>query len=152
MKLMPWLLAVACVVLAGHAQAQNRFGFSADGSEVIDSQTGLTWRRCVEGMSWGGGTCNGTATTLSLDQAAAHARKQAGWRIPNVRELDSLVDLGRASPAIDIVAFPATPASWHWSSTPFAAAAGGAWGVNFTSGSKDGSYRYSFGYVLRLVR
>lgn len=152
MRFAPWWVLVLGIAFGLPAQAQARFSYSGDGSEVTDSQSGLTWRRCVEGMAWSGGACTGTPVTYSLDQAMAHMKKQSGWRIPTVKELGGLVDLDRAKPSIDPVAFPGTPTQWHWTSTPFAAAAGGAWGVNFTNGSVDGSYRYSFGYVLRLVR
>ena len=43
-----WLIAAACLLLAAPVFAQP-YTISADGTEVTDSQTGLTWRRCSEG-------------------------------------------------------------------------------------------------------
>ena len=43
-----WLIAAACLLLAAPVFAQP-YTISADETEVTDSQTGLTWRRCSEG-------------------------------------------------------------------------------------------------------
>ena len=42
------------------------------------------------------------------------------WRLPTIIELVSIVDLGQANPSINGTAFPATPASAFWSSSPLA--------------------------------
>ena len=101
----------------GSALGQARFAYSQDGSEVTDNQTGLIWRRCSEGQSFSGGTCVGVAANFTHEAALAHARSQTGWRLPNVKELASIVDRTRQNPAIDIAAFPATPCC-AWSSSP----------------------------------
>ena len=69
-----------------------------------------------------------------------------GWRLPNVRELSSLIDPA-ASPLIDPTAFPAPLAmtgytATYWSSTPYADDPMRFWTVSFTSGNTlplDGS-------------
>ena len=144
------LLPVACGALAAP------FTVSADGQEVTDTKTGLIWRRCAEGMTASGGTCTGTATNFSYEAAVTRASTQAtntgvAWRLPNVKELSSIADKSRANPAIDTVAFPVTPASDFWSSSPYVGYAYFAWIVSFIDGYVDVSYRYNT-YYVRLVR
>ncbi len=146
------LFPAACGVLAAP------FTVSADGQEVTDTKTGLVWRRCAEGMTTSGGTCTGTASTFTHDAALTRASTQAtatatgvAWRLPNVKELSSIADKSRSNPAIDTAAFPATPASWFWSSSPYVGFAGSAWYVNFNDGYVGGSYR-DYAFYVRLVR
>ena len=96
----------------------------ANGSEVLDNKTGLTWQRCALGMFWDGGTCTGRATGHTYDDALAQSKTIArnsgkGWRLPNLDELKSIVDVNRTHPSIDTTAFPGTPPvnSWFWTST-----------------------------------
>jgi hypothetical protein len=131
------------------------FTVSADGQEVTDTKTGLIWRRCAEGMTASGGTCTGTASAFTHEAALMRASAQAtagvAWRLPNVKELSSIADKSRSNPAIDTVAFPATPSSWFWSSSPYVGNAYYAWFVNFNYGFDYGGYRGST-YYVRLVR
>jgi len=54
------------------------------------------------------------------------------WRIPNVKELQSIVDYSKTNPA---TSFPgATAAAFYWSSSPFAANSSHAWFVFFADG------------------
>ena len=101
----------------------SRYSYSAGGSEVIDSKTGLTWQRCALGMAWTGSTCTGIASGFSHEQALVEAKHHVAssgkaWRLPNVKELSSIADKTRLSPAIDPTVFPATPSYIFWSSTP----------------------------------
>lgn len=101
--------------------AETRFTPSADAQEVTDGQTGLVWRRCVEGMRFAAGLCTGTFTVVSHEQALKLAAAQAasagvGWRLPNAKEL---LSLSTASyPDRDTVAFPAVGSVGGWASTP----------------------------------
>jgi hypothetical protein len=152
----PLLVSVALLagLCGGHtAQAQARYSYSAVGSEVTDSKTGLIWQRCSAGQSWSAGTstCTGTAATYTHEAALSFAKTQTGWRLPNVKELSSITDKSRSNPAIDVTAFPATPSSWFWTSSPYAGDAAGAWNVDFNDGGVyDGSR--SYGSQVRLVR
>ncbi len=142
-------LCAACVVAP--AQAQTRFSYSANGAEVTDSKTGLTWRRCSEGQTWSAGTCTGSAATYTHEGALAHAQTQTGWRLPNVKELASWADKSRSNPAIDTTAFPATPSYAYWTSSPLVGDSDFAWVVGFDSGSVHDGNRYD-DYHVRLVR
>jgi len=145
------------VMAATSAQAQPpRYTASADGQEVTDSQTGLIWRRCAEGMNWDGSTCAGAATPFTHEAALQRATAQAAssgkaWRLPNVKELSSIVDKSRSYPAIDPTAFPATPSSWFWSASSNVGYSSYAWVVYFYDGDV---YDLNRGYAnaVRLVR
>uniref|UniRef100_UPI000A9F696D DUF1566 domain-containing protein n=1 Tax=Hydrogenophaga flava TaxID=65657 RepID=UPI000A9F696D len=136
-----------------------RFSFSsvayagdAANNLVNDALTGLQWRRCLEGMAWNGSTCTGTASTFTQEQALTHARDLSGWRLPNIKELGSLVDRTRtASLRIDSAAFPALGEPAAWSSTPLVANTAGAWAVGFTTGAVGYTNRTDITGV-RLVR
>jgi Protein of unknown function (DUF1566) len=148
------ILLSASIVLATAAQAA--LIPNAAGDEVTDTATGLIWKRCSEGQAWDivQATCTGTAMTFTHEQALQLAATQAGtagWRLPNVKELSSIVDASRASPAIDTASFPATPSKWYWTSSPYAGLSGYAWGVSFYYGSVNGDGRGSADQV-RLVR
>lgn len=73
------------------------------------------------------------------------------WRVPNIRELRSLFDSSRASPAIDTVAFPNMPASFFWSSTEQAFVQSNAWNVFFDDGRPFASDKGN-AYHIRMVR
>jgi hypothetical protein len=139
------------------AYAKERFIPSIDGTEVTDTMTGLVWRRCAEGMAWNNvdQTCTGAATEFDWGRALDHAKanREAGWRIPNIKELVSIADRLRAHPAIDVLAFPNTPTDrFFLSSTPVSFYIGFvlvqvAWFSTGTAG-KD----FADGLALRLVR
>ncbi|MBN1774399.1 MAG: DUF1566 domain-containing protein [Deltaproteobacteria bacterium] len=106
---------------------------------VADIVTGLAWQGCAAGLA---DTDCSTGQATMLDWSAARARCEAlvwagadDWRLPDPKELDSILDAGRRSPAIDPEAFPGTPVGWYWAALPYA---GGpsthAWHVNFSSG------------------
>lgn len=148
-----WLAVLGLLAgLAGAAQAQARYSYSSDGSEVTDSKTGLIWRRCSEGQSWSAGTCSGTAATYTHEQALAQAKTQPGWRLPNVKELFSIIDKSRSNPAIDATVFPATPSTYYWSGSPYKGNDAVAWDVNFDNGFVDLSSSRVNSSQVRLVR
>jgi len=77
---------------------------------VTDNTTGLMWQRGEGGkMAW--------QDALSYCKDLSRGG-YTDWRLPNNKELESIVDDTRANPAIDTDLFPnvSTP-SWYWSST-----------------------------------
>lgn len=163
----PLRIMVTALCLAGlgswaHAQSQcptnpGRFAPLADNTQVLDRYTGLIWKRCSEGQAWNGTMCTGSATTHTHEQAMSLAgQATTGWRLPNVRELSSLLDLGCHNPAIDRVAFPNTPyqtypQSYFWTTTPLTYSNSYAWMVGFSDGAVDNGGRSGARHV-RLVR
>ena len=142
--------------LVSGATAPPQWTASADGQEAMDARSKLVWRRCVEGMNWNGSTCTGTAGSFTWAEATARARaattKDAAWRLPDVKELSSLVDDGRVNPSIDAARFPATPTLWFWTSTSDANDGAYAWFVNFGTGYTGHHGFRSDRHALRLVR
>ena len=144
-----WLLGLSLCAVLGLAQAVDRFSYNADGSQVIDSVTGLTWQRCAVGMTWNGNACGGTPVTYNQQDALSLG--VSGWRLPNIKELSSIADLSRIGPAIDKTIFPMPPATGYWSSTPFVGDPKNAWYVYFDNGGFDARVRTDV-MSVRLVR
>jgi hypothetical protein len=160
--------AIAQESLAGNAHnlrlvrstlLTSAYSYNSSGSEVTDSVTGLVWRRCIEGMSWDGSTCTGAATTFTHESAlvrasATTASSGKSWRVPNIKELSSIMQLGVAgNSSFNASVFPATPASLFWSSSP--QLNGNAWCFSFSAGTTGVSYdgcNRSKSYPIRLVR
>lgn len=127
--------------------------YTVDGALVTDNRTGLMWKRCAEGqtLNMDGTGCEGTATTHNWSQALLVAASSSfgghqDWRLPNVKELFSLVETCRRNPAIHTEIFPDTPAETFWSGSPSGRFDGRAWPVNFNSGSTT-----SFSFVTNLA-
>lgn len=130
------LLGVLAVA-ASPALAAKTYSDNLDGT-VTDPTTGLTWMRCSMGQTWNGTTCTGTASTYTFDQANALTGTvtfagQSDWRVPNIRELQSMLDRA-ASPPMDPVAFPSGYLS-YWSSTPAKIASTYGWYINSSVGT-----------------
>jgi len=110
--------------------------FSRDGSGVVtDSVTGLVWQdnETVE-KTWVEAISYCEALTLGGND---------DWRLPNKKELLSIVDYNTYNPAISSV-FQNTTSSDYWSSTTYASSTSNAWGVNFYyGGTRNGYKRYS---------
>jgi hypothetical protein len=117
--------------------------YTVSGGTVLDAATGLTWQQAVDetGRTW----VEAKAHCAALDFAGG------GWRLPSMKELQSLVDDSLASPAIDAQAFPATPLEPFWTATPVVQTPGSAWRVSFVHGyTYDASDYYP--YLARCVR
>jgi len=150
-----WLV----VMLPGLSASQEaRFTVNGDGT-VTDNVTGLEWQRCSAGLS--GSECSvGSAANQTWESALACCEDlvlppggHSDWRLPDVKELRSIVDNTRYNPAIDPAAFPGTVSSAYWSSSTGASAAGtsSAWGVGFHDGLVYGDNKSVTRYV-RCVR
>jgi hypothetical protein len=138
--------------VVSQAQVPSRYAYSTDGKEVTDALSGLTWSRCTVGQDWTGTTCAGGLTSYTHEAALIFAATKTGWRIPNIKELGSLVDVSRVNPAIDMTAFPQTASVSYWSSTPNVQAPTSAWAVDFLTGTVASTTRTSAGVLLRLVK
>lgn len=133
----------------------SNFSQQGDGT-ATDRTTGLMWMRCALGQQWQGGRCQGPATLFNWNEAlkAAAAHEFAGygdWRLPNKNELGSLVEQSCVAPAINLEVFPATPAAFFWTGSPYANLATGAWSVDFGYGSITATEKTGKIHV-RLVR
>jgi hypothetical protein len=107
---------VRCV--RGRAYGENDFVDNGDGT-ITDRASGLMWTKADSGK------------TMNWKQALRYAENlnHAGhddWRLPNVKELQSIVDYSRApdatsvsaqGPAIDPIFDVTETESWYWAST-----------------------------------
>lgn len=105
------LSALSITASAQHTVAPN-------GLEVTNTRAGLIWQRCLAGQSWNGTACSGVATQMTWSAALAYAETQVGWRLPNVKELSTIVDRTRVNPAINSTFFPGVSSGIIWSNTP----------------------------------
>lgn len=130
----------------------SRFTPIGNGAEVKDTVTGLIWQRCSIGQQWDGNTCTGTATEHTWQQALTVAKNLGnGYRLPNIKELASIVEEQCHDPAINSKTFPNTPSNWYWSSSPYADYHNNAWGVYFSYGYISYNNKGNSSYV-RAVR
>ncbi len=128
---------------------------NADGT-VTDQKTGLIWMRCSMGQTWNGSTCTGTASTYTFDLADALTGTttfagQSDWRLPNIRELQTIVHRSAYSPAIDKAAFPNTPNANFFAASPYAPDTSFVWFVSFLDGYASYDHRHA-NSAVRLVR
>ncbi|MBJ7550915.1 DUF1566 domain-containing protein [Marinomonas ostreistagni] len=154
----------------------SNFTVDAENGVVVDHSTGLMWKQCVEGFS--GSDCR-TGDTLqstfsqvlsyidSLNADGGFAG-YTDWRLPNVKELRSIVEERCTRPALNedvfplkntqasddqstvnsMVLFSSTPTSYYDSTDTF------VWVISFADGTLDKSSVGQYDYVrfFRLVR
>ena len=99
------------------------------------------WQQGVGSMTWDSAISHCEALTLA---------GYDDWRLPNRRELRSIVDYTTYGPAIDTEYFPGTLSSNYWSSTTSPDSTY-AWLVHFFSGNEYNYYK-SDSYYVRAVR
>lgn len=136
----------------------ERFVIQAD-SMIIDTATGLMWKRCAEGFQWDGASCqqdSATAAEYSWQDALAHGADHQfanydDWRLPNKLELASIVEYSCFEPAINVDVFPNTPINSFWSNTPNNFNVSFAWAINFELGEHTTTSRANL-FGVRLVR
>ena len=117
------VLDVKCV--RGTAWGLNGYTDNGDGT-VTDVMSGLVWQQAADVVArdW--------ATALSHCEGLTLAGS-SDWRLPDVKELESLV--AHASPSIDGAYFPATQPGSYWSSTTDPTNPGAAWSIDFYDGT-----------------
>jgi len=117
---------------------------NGDGT-VTDTTTGLMWEQATvtNSQDWFGGLNYCENLTLAEYQ---------DWRLPNMKELASLSDLGRHDPAVDTGYFPDTASSNYWSSTTYAHSTGLAWRVNAHHGHTHSPLSKPSIHHVRAVR
>jgi hypothetical protein len=127
--------------------------YAGDGANnaVIDRKTGLTWRRCLEGELWTGSACTfNNGFHLAHEGALTQGTNRAGWRVPNIKELNSLPDQSRTDPALDLDVFPGAVGTELWSTTPNTGASFRAMRVSMSAGAARLNARENL-ILLRLV-
>ena len=130
-------------------------------STVTDKQTGLMWKQCSEGQS-GAGCATGNPVAYTWQGALQQAQTVniggfAGyqdWRLPNLKELHSIVERQCHDPAINTAVFPNNSTLtnlYFWSSTSNVNYSRYAWVVSLATGDSRDGRKYLGSHVL-LVR
>lgn len=89
----------------GEGTPQDRYTHDASAGTVADTRTQLVWQRDF-----------GDAKTFESAQAYC-ASRGAGWRVPGLTELLTLVDPTRSNPALDTNNFPAVAEDGFWTAS-----------------------------------
>ncbi len=162
MKNTHWLLLPALLGL-GVAQAQTcksaisqttpdaDFILQNGGTEALHKTTGLIWKRCLEGLSYDSATQNCTGSATSFTWQAAMQQADSTWRVPNIKELASIVEQSCHNLSINRTIFPNWFSPYVWSSSVDADNSNEAWGVDFDNGYSATDNRSYTGRVW-LVR
>lgn len=148
--------AQTCLSYIPDATPTTRYTVDVANGTVTDSDTGLMWQQCSIGQTASAGDCTGSATELNWQGAlqAGEASTVGGysdWRLPNRKELNSIVAVNCYNSSINLSVFPGTPSDVYWSSSPFEYFSSDAWSVSFRSGIGSWGSRSGDNYV-RLVR
>ncbi|MFP3869586.1 MAG: DUF1566 domain-containing protein [Syntrophobacteria bacterium] len=133
--------------------ARSELRFLDQGEIVLDTLTGLVWTRAavctMEPLSW----------QLALDAVKAMNAAQAwgcnDWRLPNIRELESLTDMCSHTPALPVDHPFDEVQEWYWSSTTSRYDPRYAWVLYTVDGAVGVGYkpRHSFfAWAVRLGR
>lgn len=109
---------------------------------VTNTDTGLTWQQL------------GSESQMTWEEALNYASSLdlAGctdWRVPNRKELQSIVDRSQRNPAIDSILFPQTHAEFYWSSSK-KRHSGLVWGVEFYKG-RNSLASFNSPHYVRVV-
>jgi hypothetical protein len=136
---------VRCVA-GSRCYPTSRFVASSSGL-ITDTLTNLVWQQ------------QASTTDMTWDDAKTYcAATGSGFRLPTLKELESLVDLTvTAEPTINQTSFPNTPGDAFWTSSPYVPPLAPntnpeAWSVFFSSGVPQ-RYDKTYNYVAaRCVR
>jgi len=103
--------------------------FAKGQGTVLDTKTKLLWQQDTPQLTYSWSDAKSYCASVGTSLGGS------GWRLPTVRELQTLVDPSRmADPRIDLTAFPSTPSAGFWTSSPVAGSPSSAWLVNFYDG------------------
>lgn len=126
--------------------ATNAFASLTDNSDstVTDSGTHLMWQQTEGGyITW--------EAALSYCEDLTLAG-YSDWRLPNRKELESLVDDTRYYPAIDTTKFPNAHSQEYWSSTTYVINTSYAWSLLFHEGGTYEGNKKTENCWVRCVR
>ena len=103
----------------------ERYKASGDGT-VTDNRTGLVWQQ-------------GETKAMTWEEALVYARSlslagQRDWRVPNIKELESLNNESIVRPSIPKLVYPGASGEVYWSSTTLVNHPSRAWTVDFEFG------------------
>ena len=137
-----FLLVCGIFLFSNTALMAGDFVDNGDGT-VTDHNTNLMWQQGENwGMNWEAAlTCCENLELAEYDD----------WRLPNVKELESITEETIYAPAIDTRYFPGTHSTFYWSSSTDVGNTSFAWRVDFNDGYVPGINK-SNSYYVRCVR
>jgi Protein of unknown function (DUF1566) len=159
---------------AGVTQPTPRFTDNADGT-ITDNLTGLTWLKNAncpgapaaseQSAIAAVATLNATGVMNAVDcgDTSNNNTHQTDWRLPNIKELESLINYGFVNPAFSGASGLTNGtaqdpfsnfqvAAGYWSSTTYSGDSSIAWGISFSNPTtivNNGAKSFS-GYVLAV--
>ena len=158
--------AATCPPNITQSSPDTQFSDNNDGT-VTDNKTKLMWARCDYGVDWSSSpssSCieNADDNEKTWDEAfaivnTANANNfgmHSDWRLPNIKELQSLVERSCYLPAINDTVFSVVDSNLsvrYWTSTPSITTDDSAWTVDFSNGLSDIESKDSVNSI-RLVR
>ena len=117
--------------------------YTTGSKTIVDKGTGLEWQRSDDATLYSWEDALGYCENISLDG-------KIDWRLPNIRELKSILDYSRYYPAVDS-AIPCR-SSTYWSSTTVADDTHlSAWSIFFGNGDDIWKLK-SDSFHVRCVR
>lgn len=138
-----------------------------DDGGLHDKDDTFTWYNTDPAINGGAAGVDGAASNTCFGwtsgNAAMYCNTQAyvnrvnaeglcganDWRMPTVKELESILNYGRVNPSIDSGYFPNTASEWYWSGTPQSRYY--VWGVHFDNGFPN-HHQHDPSFKVRLVR
>jgi len=139
--------------LPTHFASAAAFSDNGDGT-ITDASSSLMWEKCDFGKATT--TCAGAASTFSFANASTTCKNlrlvsQSDWRIPQVAELDTIVDRTKQNPSINGTYFASTTIQWHWTNEPRVSTPANGWVVMFDEGSVSDDVK-TVAYPIKCVR
>ena len=118
----------------------NHFTDNGDGT-ITDNLTELVWQKTpnTQAQNWENALVY--AENLALSNLS-------DWRLPNIKELQSLNDESRTNPSINPLFFPSIGVNNYWSSTSLPNQTTNAWYLNTQFGISTYSSKTTANYVL----
>lgn len=153
----------------GDIRAGARLHYKDNGNgTVTDKNTGLTWEKLsADGSIHDRGNAYSWAEAFAVHVGGLNEANFAGhndWRLPNVKELQSIVNYQNFAPAVSsafnnncaagatVLTGSCSVGNGYWSSTTYTSAPVGAWFVNFIDGGVNVGSKSTFFIQVRAVR
>lgn len=136
-------VAQTCFSELTETSSTAKFNIGATGL-VEDKTTGLMWSRCTYGQTWdqNNNTCSGSPVSITWQDALQLSATMteggfSDWRLPNVKELATIVEKACVDPAVNATVFPASLPENYWTSTTAMDDTTTAWAVAMYNGKNN---------------
>lgn len=144
-------IALAVRLVRGN-RLEPQFNKDNNNQTITDQSTGLMWSKCPDYLTY----CNTQYFNYKTWQQALQLAKNShlaghnDWRLPNVKELLSLVDYSKSFPSINSDIFPEMIPLPVWTASPIGDSSS-SWIINFDFGRVMPKIR-SYRNLVMLVR